>query len=65
MAANRRKFDEDFKAGAVRSRTALALVFSSYLLGIAPSFPTKEVRIKPGTVQRDQVDPNTKHEHPQ
>jgi len=28
----------------------MALVFSSYLLGIAPSFPTKEVRIKPGTV---------------
>jgi 2-polyprenyl-6-methoxyphenol hydroxylase-like FAD-dependent oxidoreductase len=27
------------------------LVFSSYLIAIAPSFPTKEVRIKPGTVQ--------------
>jgi uncharacterized membrane protein YkgB len=25
-------------------------VFSSYLIDIAPSFPTKEVRIKPGTV---------------
>jgi choline dehydrogenase-like flavoprotein len=32
------------------NRTALALVFSSYLIDIAPSFPTKEVRIKPGTV---------------
>jgi hypothetical protein len=29
---------------------ALALLFSSYLIDIAPSFPTKEVRIKPGTV---------------
>jgi hypothetical protein len=27
-------------------------VFSSYLIDIAPSFPTKEVRKKPGTVQR-------------
>jgi hypothetical protein len=27
------------------------LVFSSYLIDIAPFFPTKEVRIKPGTVQ--------------
>jgi hypothetical protein len=26
-------------------------VFSSYLIDIAPSFPTKEVRKKPGTVQ--------------
>jgi 5-methylcytosine-specific restriction endonuclease McrA len=25
-------------------------VFSSYLIDIAPSFPTTEVRIKPGTV---------------
>jgi len=25
-------------------------VFSSYLIDIAPSFPTKEVRKKPGTV---------------
>ncbi|MGZ5398182.1 MAG: hypothetical protein ACXWEI_22825, partial [Mycobacterium sp.] len=28
---------------------------SSYLIDIAPSFPTKEVRIKPGTVHRDWV----------
>jgi len=27
------------------------LVFSSYLIDIAPSFPTKEARKKPGTVQ--------------
>ncbi len=28
----------------------MALVFSSYLLGIVPSFPRKEVRTKPGTI---------------
>jgi hypothetical protein len=30
-------------------------VFSSYLIDIAPSFPTKEVRKKPGTVQHRQL----------
>jgi hypothetical protein len=30
-------------------------VFSSYLIDIAPSFPTKEVRIKPVTVHINQL----------
>jgi hypothetical protein len=29
----------------------LASLFSSYLLGIAPTFPSKEVHTKPGMVE--------------
>ena len=47
--------DDDGRPGQRRcsrtNRTALALVSPSCLLAIAPYFPTKEVRIKLGTVQ--------------
>jgi hypothetical protein len=34
------------------------LVFSSYLIAIAPSFPQRKVRIKPGTVHpKDPINP--------
>jgi hypothetical protein len=33
-------------------RSTLALVFSSYLPGIPPSFPKKEVRKKPETIHK-------------
>lgn len=34
----------------LQDRTALAFVFSSYLLAIAPSFPQRKVCTKPGTI---------------